>query len=278
MEKIKEALSKAKHQYSKYSSTKTNESQSIERKSTRASIASDEELDGLKYTQTKVVPLNRLAFERNRIVAHDKSNPLSAVFDLLRTEVLAKMEANNWKSIAIVSPTPESGKSFVSINLAMSIAHQPNKSVILVDFDLRRPKIASYMGILLDKSLNDYLSGDIELSEALVNPSIPRLVVLAPNKPVSKSSELLSSRTVEELVTEIRNRYESRITIYDLPPILNVDDSRVMIPQVDCVLMVIANGQNNPAEIVQSYSLIPKEKFLGYVFNKAEQTTNAYYY
>lgn len=275
MEKIKQAISKARGQ-----NGDQNKGQiaAVARKSSIAAMQSGDDLDDLAYTQTRVVPMNPQIYERNHISAYDKKSAISPVFDMLRTEVLAKMEENNWRSIAVVSPTPESGKTFVSINLAMSIAHQPHKSVMLVDFDLRRPKIASYMGLSLEHSLNDYLADKIDLADALVNPSIPRLVVLAANKPVNKSSEVLSTKRVETMVTEIRERYDSRVIIYDLPPLLNVDDPRVIIPQVDCVLMVIANGQNTPEEIAHAYSLIPQEKFLGYVFNKAERNNTGYYY
>lgn len=235
-------------------------------------------LDNINYSTTKTVKLNPLQLTRNNIVAFDKNNHLSSVFDVLRTEVLRKMDEEGWKTIAVVSPTPESGKTFVSINLAMSIAHQPERSVMLVDFDLRRPKVATYLGLNVEKSLNDYFVFGDDISSVMVNPGMPRLVVLPTLKPVQKSSELLSSSKVERMITDLRGRYESRIVIFDLPPILNVDDARVVIPQVDCVLAVVSNGLNTQDEIEHMKRLIPAQKLLGFAFNKVERQVNAYYY
>lgn len=235
-------------------------------------------LESIEYTNTKVVKLSRSHLQKNNIFAYDKSNHISSVFDLLRTEVLRKMDEKGWRTLAVVSPTPESGKTFVSINLGMSIAHQPERSVLLVDFDLRRPKVANYLGLNVEKSLNDFFVFGEPLSEVIVNPGLPRIVVLPTNKPVANSSELLSSSKVESMIADLRNRYQTRIVIFDLPPILNVDDARVVIPQVDCVLAVISNGVNTEDEIQQMKRMIPADKLLGFAFNKAEDQISSYYY
>ena len=105
------------------------------------------------------------------------------------------MEENGWRTIAVVSPTPESGKTLVSINLAISIAHQPQKTAILVDFDLRRPKVANYLGLNVAQSMNDYLQGSAKLEDLMISPSISRLVVVPTMRPVAKSSEITQNLT-----------------------------------------------------------------------------------
>jgi len=201
------------------------------------------------------------------------------VFDLLRTQVLQKMEENNWRTLAITSATPESGKRVIAINLAISIAQQMDKTALLVDFDLRRPKIASYLGILMEKSLNDLLEGTAELSEVLVNPDMPGLVVLAPNKPVKKSSETLSSKKISELIKDLRGRYKSRIVIFDLPPLLVIDDAMAILPQIDCVLFVVPNGINTKQEIEESLRYLASTNLIGTVLNKADiEPISKYYY
>jgi len=187
------------------------------------------------------------------------------------------MEANGWRTVAITSPTPEAGKTVVSINLAMSIAHQTEKTAMLVDFDLRRPKIAAYLGLPPGKSLNEVLDGDAEVQEALVNPGLARLVVLPTNRPVPKSSETLSSRKVGKLVQELRERYAERVVIFDLPPLLNVDDAMSILPQIDCVLMVVANGMSSQAELEDCMRLLPSANVVGVVLNKAEVEAKTYY-
>jgi protein-tyrosine kinase len=238
-----------------------------------------ESSEEINYTHTRVVDIQYEHLEKNRIVAINKSDPKSMVFDLLRTQVLQKMEENNWHTLAITSATPESGKSVISINLAISISQQIDKTALLVDFDLRRPKIATYLGISMEKSLNDLLDGTAELSEVLVNPDMPGLVVLAANKPVKKSSETLSSKKISDLIKDLKGRYKSRIVIFDLPPLLVIDDAMAILPQIDCVLLVVANGMNTKQEIEESLRYLASTNLIGTVLNKADiEPISKYYY
>ena len=232
----------------------------------------------INYSQTDIVELDREHLKNHRILAYDKDNQSSWMFDILRTQVLQKMEENGWRTLAITSPNPEAGKTVVSINLAMSIAHQTQRTAMLVDFDLRRPKVKTYLGLKREKSLNDVLAGDIDISEAMVNPNIPRLVILPTNKPVAKSSEVLSSKRVESIITDLRERYSERVVIFDLPPILAADDAIAVLPKIDCVLLVIGNGMSNQREIEDCMRHIPEANLLGVVLNKSEMPTRTYYY
>ena len=241
-------------------------------------LAEGDELGKVEYDKTKVIKLNEEWLEKNRIVAFNKSNPKAMAFDLLRTQILQKMEANGWRTLAITSPTPESGKTTISLNLAMSIAQQSNRTALLVDFDLRRPKIGTYLGIPMEKSLNDILSGNADTAEVIINPGIQRLVVLPTKQSVSDSSEKLSSKKISNLIIDLKHRYESRIVIFDLPPVLVSDDTIVVLPQVDCVLMVVASGMSTKKEIDEALRHIPSEKLIGVVFNKAETEDTPYYY
>jgi protein-tyrosine kinase len=235
------------------------------------------DLDRIEYNETRVVNLDPVHLEKNRIVAFNKNDPSSWVFDLLRTQVLRKMDENGWRTIAITSPTPESGKTLVSINLAMSIAQQKNRSSMLVDFDLRRPKVGRYLGLPQDVSLNNYFNGTHDVSEVLVNPGIPRFVVLSTKHPISDSSEMLSSNRIKGLISELKDKYESRVVIFDLPPILNSDDALAVLPHIDCVLMVVGNGMSTKKEIESSMRLMPSVNLIGTVLNKAEVPHRPYY-
>jgi protein-tyrosine kinase len=275
MEKIKEALKKAKSHNVLKEVDKT--IPVIRQSPNSSSIKDNNQLDSIVYEQTKTIKLDPSVLENNRIVALNKHNPASWIFDSLRTQVLQKMEENSWRSLAVVSPTPESGKSVTAINLAISIAQQPQKTALLVDFDLRKPRIAKYLGMKCNKSLNDFISGGAKLEEIIVNPSIPRLTILPTNKSVVRSAETLSTIRMQELVTELNNRYSSRIVIFDLPPLLNADDAMVLLPQVDCVLFVVGDGQHSEEEIIESMRLLSRYNILGVVVNRAEVETRSYY-
>ncbi|MDX1914172.1 MAG: CpsD/CapB family tyrosine-protein kinase [Methylophilus sp.] len=277
MEKIKDALIKAKQSTGNKSERKKEAPVAENLKNTQE-FANENNLNAINYVKTKTIELNPSHLEKNRIFAYDKSEASTWIFDKLRTQVLQKMQENNWKSIAILSPTPASGKTFLAINLAISIASQPQKTVILIDFDLRKPRVAKYLGIEGGSSFNDYLENKASLEEVLVNPGIPRLVVLPTQKPVSHPAETLSSAKVNALIQDISERYESRIVIYDLPPILNADDALIMIKKVDCILFVVGNGMVKETEIEEAMHYIPKDKLLGMVLNKAEVSAEEYYY
>lgn len=277
MEKIKEALQKAK-----ISASET--SKRVKRPVTSASAdiaaeqVSEDSLNSIQYVNTRTVELSPAHLEKNRIIAFNKNESSTWVFDTLRTQVLQKMQEHNWRTLAIVSATPASGKTFVAINLAISIASQPQKTVMLVDFDLRKPRVAKYLGIEGGLSLNDFLDNKAELSDVLVNPGLPRLVILPTMKPVDKPAETLSSARVNGLMDDISDRYDSRVVIYDLPPILNADDTLIMLRKVDCVLFVVGNGLVKESEIEEAMHHIPKDKLLGVVLNKAEVSAESYYY
>jgi capsular exopolysaccharide synthesis family protein len=233
---------------------------------------------GVRYERTTVMELDQAHLDRHRVIAHQKTHPANWAFDVLRTQVLQQMDENGWRTLAITSPTMGSGKTLVAINLAMSIAHQTDRTALLVDFDLRRPQVASFLGLDRKTSLNEVLAGHAALPEAMVNPGLPRLVVLPTNRPVPKASEVLSSPMVGGLITELRERYSDRIVIVDLPPVLAADDVMAILPRIDCVLMVVASGHSSEKEIEESMARLNKANVLGVVLNKDRTpTTNAYY-
>ena len=280
MEKIKLAIEKAKleNAQAKILSNVNLEPLIDEAVVSKDASQTENEIDKILYKNTSVVKLDQACLEKHRIVSHAKNNLYTNIFDSLRTQVLLKMEENNWRTIAVVSPTPASGKTFVAINLAISIAHQPQKTAILVDLDLRRPKVATYLGLHAEKSMNDYLQGNAQLKDVMISPSIPRLVVIPTMRPVAKSAEILSSNKVVNLIQDLRDRYDSRIVIFDAPPILNSDDAMVLLPQVDCFLLVVANGMSTKPEIEEAMYHLPQDKLLGVVFNKSDVETRPYYY
>lgn len=269
MERIKQAIEKVKSQQPSEAVWHVQSRPDRKSKAYATTARLPEALKEVSYTQTRVVKLRADHLEKHRIFAFNKNDPTSAIFDLLRTQILQKMEENGWRTLAITSPSPAVGKTVVAINLAMSIAQKTDRTVMLADFDLRQPRIGTYLGIPMEKSLNDLLERDVELSDMLVNPDMPRLVVLPTRRSVNNPAETLSSGKISGLVKELRERYESRITIFDLPSLLKADDAISVIPKIDCVLMVIANGMSSKREIEESMRHLAKANLIGTVFNKA---------
>jgi len=278
MEKIKQAIAESKRSNATAKTNVTQQEQGEPIIENRPDNTVEQSTADIVYEKTKVVKLDPEHLAKNRIVSFNKHDHLSLGFDILRTQVIKKMQENGWRTMAITSPTQACGKSVISINLAMSIAHHTDTTTMLADFDLRRPSIKKYLGLASGPSLNDVLAGQATISEALVNPGLDRFVVLPTAKPVPHSSEVLSSQKVGDLIQEIRNRYNERIVIFDLPPMLVSDDAMIMLSQVDCVLVVVGNGMVSNDQLAETMRYIDPDKLLGTVLNKSESSrANEYY-
>lgn len=232
----------------------------------------------IRYTRTRVVQPDPAHLEANRIIAHQKSHPNSWAFDTLRTQVLQKMDEQGWKVLAVTSPTADSGKSVVAINLAISIAQQAQRTALLLDLDLRRPSVAEFLGLEPASSLNDVLMRGADVASAMVNPGFERLVVLPTRTAVERPAEVLASPKVADLLSDLRSRYEDRVLVIDLPPVLAADDVLAVLPQVDCVLLVVGSGVSSEKQIEEAQRRLSRAPLLGVVLNKdASATPNAYY-
>lgn len=80
-----------------------------------------------------------------------------------------------------------------------------------------------------------------------------------------------------KLFKELKSRYESRIIIYDLPPLLNVDDAQVILPNIDSTILIVENGKNTESEVQNSLRLPESTNFIGTVLNKANEEIKGYY-
>jgi capsular exopolysaccharide synthesis family protein len=216
-----------------------------------------------------VVNVPNQHLERKRIIAGFYNNPQSAVFRMLRTQVLKKMRSNRWQTLAVTSPTAGEGKSVVAANLAMAIAMELNQTVLLVDMDLRNPSISNYFGLNAQVGLKDYLSGDLKLSEVLINPGIKRLVILPGVGRAEDSAELLSSPKMASLVADIKSQYDSRVIIFDVPPVLQTDDVSLAASYFDSTLLVLEDGKNTESNITKSLQMLEGSHLLGTVVNKS---------
>ena len=157
---------------------------------------------------------------------------------------LQRLDENAWRSLALMSPGSEDGKTTTAINLAVSLANDERHTVLLVDFDLKKPMIAKKLGIEAEAGTDDILRGTARVEDCLFYPEgFTRLVVLPAVAPMAHSSEALTGPRCRELVAELRSRYPERILLFDLPPILSADDALAFVPLVECVLMASPRAQ-----------------------------------
>lgn len=224
-------------------------------------------------------PLDAAHLERHRIVTLEQTNPLRRSFDLLRTQVLQQMDEHGWRTLAITSPSNESGKTVVAINLALSIAHHPARSALLIDFDLRRPQVSNYLGLAAGTSLNEVLAGTAQVPDAIRHAGIAGFLVLPTQRRVPGAAEILASERVGVILSDLRDQYPGRINVLDLPPVAAVDDTIAVLPRVDCVLLVIGSGSCTEREIEESKRHLARYNLLGVVVNKVseEPVQDGYY-
>lgn len=263
MDRIKSALERARLEHANLSNT-----EGLGRNKSRVEQAPS---GGQILEQIPLYVPDKRQLEDRRIIAFDSLDSRSAYFDMLRTQVLQLMGVNQWRRLAITSPTPECGKTVVSINLAMSIARLGDRQPILVDLDLRRPQIATYLGISPSNGVEDVLSGRCSTFESLFRPDVgnKKLCVLANSNSMVGASEVLSSSAMAQLVEDVTQLNDGGIQIFDLPPMLTSDDLLAFLPKVDCILLVIAVGQSTIHHVEECKRLLASSNLLGVVLNKA---------
>lgn len=231
----------------------------------------------LHYTQTRVVPVDEALLKQKRVLTGTQTDEVASAYKVLRTQVLQRLRANQWNTIAVTSPRPGEGKTLTAINLAISLAREVNVTVMLVDVDLRRPSVHKYFGYQPTYGLSDYLLHGRPLTDILFNPGIQRLVVLPGRESISNSSEMLNTVPMQNLMQDLKKRYMRRVVIFDLPPLLNGDDVLVFAPQVDTTLLVVAEGKTMRADLARAQHLLQGTHLLGTVLNQASEVGQAYY-
>ncbi len=230
------------------------------------------------YTRTRVFTPSAEILEANRILDPAAVDAASAGFRMLRTQVLQRMNANGWRSLAIFGPTSSDGKTTTAINLAVSLANDHRHSVLLADFDFRRPAIAQRLGLSPEYGADDALTGSASLEDCLYHPAgFERFVVLPARGTLMNSSETLASARTRQTVDELRGRYPERIVIFDLPPVLSADDALAFAPMVECGLVVVAESRTRRNDLVRTMELLSKTPIVGTVLNEASSPSSSGY-
>lgn len=234
---------------------------------------SKSETDGvasINYTRTRQVQLDDDVLRNNRIIAGFKYDQRAEVYRQLRTQVLQKLRANSWATLAVTSPNESAGKTVTAVNLAIALSKEVNQTVLLVDLDLQNPSVHKVLGVDVQGGVIDHLNGDKDVAELMLNPSLDRLVILPGRSDPEYSSEILSAPKMQALLKDLTGRYESRIIIFDIPSLLVNDDALLFIPFIDSVLLVLENGVTTEEEVEQCMQMLEGTSLLGTVLNKAE--------
>ena len=230
------------------------------------------------YSQTRVIVPEHHYLEAYRVLTLLDDSVAIDTYNLLCTRILAKTGANFSNAIMITSCGQGEGKTLTAINLAVSIARRVQSTVLLVDADLRNPKVHRYLGLSVEKGLAEHLSEDVPLAELLVSPGVPRMVVLPAGKRIHGATEILGSPKMEQLVHELKSRYPDRYVIFDSPPLLGVSDSLALSSHMDGLLLVVEAGQTPREDVRKAIELCKDKPLLGLIMNKCRDSRRTYYY
>lgn len=226
-----------------------------------------------------VYELNGPHLVSSRLVAFtEPASPLTEQYKKLRAHLLRATGQDTHNTVLVTSTLLGEGKSTTAMNLAISVAEEIHRSVLLVDSDMRKPAIHKYFGIQPEWGLSDYLTGRCDISQIFVRTSIPKLTIVPAGKTLSNSAEWLASDRMKFFLQDISTRYDNRYVILDCAPVAPVTDAVVLstMPAVDKVLFVAQTRKAGKKEIAHAIGLLPQEKLLGVVLNNVDEAALRY--
>lgn len=248
-------------------------------------------LDQTKLKESKTSAENQVSINWELLAAegfldpNDAKSQLAEEFRVIKRPLVNNIQGTEINGISranlilICSSLPGEGKTFVSINLALSIANELDKSVLLIDADVEKPSISKQFGIKQNTGLIEYLENDkITFSDILLKTDLANLNVIPAGKRHKYSTELLSSQRMYLFAEEVSRRYQDRIVIFDSPPLLVATQAQILAELVGQVVLVIA-AEETPQNVVnESISKLSNCDVVMTLLNKTKKELDLYGY
>jgi capsular exopolysaccharide synthesis family protein len=225
--------------------------------------------------------LDDRVLEENHILPQIQDQSALRAYKILRTRILRRLDANQWRSFAVTGVTPGEGKTLSAINVAIALAQDVSTCVFLVDLDLQRPRLAHSLGITGvsgQLGLSDYLNGTAAMEDVIYSPGIERLAIIPNFEAVQNSSDLLTSPRMHELLQGLENETPRRIIIFDMPPVLASDDVLAFSPNVDSILLIVGEGTTDREAVTSAKEVLGEMNLLGVVLNRSSEANDSKYY
>ncbi|MCP4745154.1 MAG: AAA family ATPase [Desulfobacteraceae bacterium] len=220
------------------------------------------------YSVSRTVEIDWRAIEQYRCIGFIPEAEQNDYYKMLRAQISKRLQAINGNTMMITSLHPGEGKTLTAINLSAMFAKEFHRTVLLVDADLRKQSIQHYFGFKGHRGLGDYLLDSCPIEDIIVWPQIEKLTLISGGKTFTESAELLNSLYMRALAEEMKNRYKDRYVIFDVPHLLGMADAVEFSSSVDGIIIVVAEGKTPQSDVRRALSLIPRNKILGFVFNK----------
>ncbi|MBC8386424.1 MAG: polysaccharide biosynthesis tyrosine autokinase [Gammaproteobacteria bacterium] len=185
---------------------------------------------------------------------------------------------DNANLIMVTSSLPGEGKTFSAINLAISMAMEKDKRVLLVDADTNKPSHYKLFGIENRPGLTDFLLNEVnDMGDVLCRTNIPSLSIMSSGKMYEYSTELLASAAMDKFINEISNRYKDRVVIFDSPPLLQTTESSVLAAHMGQIVMVVEAENTQNHMVKKSLSLLSNEIVLLLLNKQREKIHEGHY-
>jgi protein-tyrosine kinase len=205
--------------------------------------------------------------DRHIVCITDPQSPGTEQYRKLRARILASTRPGFQNTIMVASADIGEGKTTTSINFAVALALEIDHTVLLVDADLRKPSVHTFLGLPGEVGLSEYLAGKVELHDVLINTGIGKLVILPAGIPPENPAELLSSKRMKDLVQEMKHRYSDRYIIFDSAPVLACADAISLSNHVDGIILVVQAARTSEKAVKKAVSLLKGAPILGVVYN-----------
>lgn len=229
------------------------------------------------FEKIHTIPRSAEKMRKNDLVTIHKPNKIiSEQFKVSRSLVSNVLRENKLKTILVTSSLPLEGKSYVSANLAVSIARGLDEHVLLVDTDIDNPSLQSIFQIQSEMGLTDFLVNEkFELSDIIKKTQVPKLSLLPAGVRYERSSELLASELMSLLIQELKYRYDDRYVIFDSSPII-ISKSLAITDKVDAVIIIVRAGKTDRKLVYKTVDMIGREKVLGIIMNYCKESYRNY--
>jgi protein-tyrosine kinase len=244
------------------------------------------EKNNIKSTTADIISINREKLFRQGFLDIDNSgSEMVEEYRIIKRPLVnnafgaQKEGIKRANLILITSSVPSEGKTFTAVNLALSLASERDKKVLLVDADVANPCIGKLLGINNQHGLIDYLDGeDLDFAKMMVKTDIPGFSFIPAGKKHSFSTELLASHRMEILVDELHARYADRIVIFDSPPLLAATQAEVLASLVGQVILVVEAEITNQSLVAESINKLKVCDVVLTLLNKSTRSLDAKYF
>ena len=216
------------------------------------------------------------AFNKRRIALLQPESFVAEQFRSLRARLDALAAERPTRTIAVTSAMPGEGKTTAALNLALVTSMSLGRRVLLVDCDLRRPKVHVALGLQPEYGLAEVLTGDAPLDRAVMKVDGTNLEVLPVRGTPSNPSELLGSEQMRVLVEELARSYDQ--IIFDTPPTLAMPDAKTVSELVDGLVFVVRADQTPQDDVAAALDILDRRRILGVVLNGTDAQPQRYGY